>query len=71
MIEQNLTHPKDNFWSHLTCPCQIAIVWDDQTTANMDPWCITQYMGKHGTEFRAMQGKHIQISPKLFEEPEV
>ena len=37
MVEQNLTCPKDDFWSYLSRPCQIVVVWDDRTTANMDP----------------------------------
>ena len=37
MVEQNLTRPKDDLWSYLSRPCQIVVVWDDRTTANMDP----------------------------------
>ena len=37
VVEQNLTGPKDDFWSYLNHPCEIAVVWDNQMTANMDP----------------------------------
>ena len=37
VVGQNLTHPKDDFWSYLNLLCEIVVVWDDWTTANMDP----------------------------------
>ena len=37
MVEQNLTHPKDDFWSYLSRPCHNVVVWDDWATGNMDP----------------------------------
>ena len=37
VAEQNLTRPKDDFWSYLSRLCQIVVVWDNRTTVNMDP----------------------------------
>lgn len=37
MVEQNPTRLKDNFWSFLNRLCEIVVIWDDQSTANMDP----------------------------------
>ena len=39
VVEQNLTHPKDNFWSYLNRWCEIVVICHDRTTANMDPCC--------------------------------
>ena len=41
VVEQNLTRPKVDFCSYLSRPCQILVIWDDRTTANMDP-CISK-----------------------------
>ena len=41
VVEQNLTHPKGDFWSYLNRPYGIVVVWDDWTTGNMDPWCTS------------------------------
>ena len=37
VVEQNLTRLKGNFWSYLNRPYDIVVVWDDETTGNMDP----------------------------------
>ena len=52
MVKQNLTRPKDDFWSYLSRPCQIVVVWDDRTTANMDP-CLKLENAMSG-EFNGM-----------------
>ena len=39
---KTFTRPKDNFWSYFSRPYDISSrrVWDDRTTANMDPCCV-------------------------------
>ena len=37
MVEQNLTRLKDDFWSYLNRLCETVVIWDDQSTANVDP----------------------------------
>lgn len=37
VVDQNLTRPKDDFWSYLNRSCEILFVWDDRMTVNMNP----------------------------------
>ena len=34
---KNFTHPTDDLWSYYTCPGGFLVVWDNRTTANVDP----------------------------------
>ena len=40
-------YPKD-LWSYLSCLCQIVVVWDDRTTATMDP--CTEFLNPKESE---------------------
>jgi len=41
VVQQNLTHPKGNFWSYVYHPYEIVVLWDDRAIGNMDPWLKT------------------------------
>ena len=45
VVEQNLTHPKDDYWSLFNRPCKIVVVWDDWTTSNVESNSL-QYIWK-------------------------
>ena len=41
---QNITGPTDDLWSSCTRPDGFLVIWDDRTTANVDPCFVFRYL---------------------------
>ena len=44
ITDSDFTRPKDEYSSYFGRPYNVLVVSDDQTTANMDPCSIYQYL---------------------------